>query len=41
MGRNRTGKTYLRANAQARATGYDWDEIGWQIEVACQRAMRG
>ncbi len=29
----------LRANALARAAGYDWDEIARQIEAACERAM--
>ena len=31
----------LRANALARAAGYDWDEIARQIEAACERAMTG
>jgi glycosyltransferase involved in cell wall biosynthesis len=31
----------LRANALARAAGYDWDEIARQIEAACGRAMAG
>jgi glycosyltransferase involved in cell wall biosynthesis len=30
----------LRANALARAAGYDWDEIARQIEAACARVVR-
>jgi glycosyltransferase involved in cell wall biosynthesis len=31
-------RSRLRANALARAAGYDWDEIARQIEAACERA---
>jgi glycosyltransferase involved in cell wall biosynthesis len=34
-------RSRLRANALARATGYDWDEIARQIEGVCGRAMEG